>query len=84
MITDTKTTEVSSIVEVQHLLTLQDVRNILQISARRAIDLVKSGKLVAYNTSNKPLNLKTLTYDTKGLRFRVEDIEDYIDSMRLK
>ena len=71
--------EISKMVGIEPMMNLREVAKILGMSTSRVIELVKQGKLQAYNTGE----FSEITSNTAGLRFEPSAVRAYLDSVRV-
>lgn len=63
-----------------YYMTLADVKQVLNISYKEIISLIKSGELPATKMIGKPLSLEQINESTRGLRILPSDLKAYLDS----
>ncbi len=66
------------------MLNIREVRDLLGLSYVGVIKLVRSGQLRAYSyAAGGPVDRRTITDDTRGLRFRESDIEEMLEASQV-
>ena len=66
------------------MLGMKDVREMLQLSTREVINLVRTNRLRAYKYAGEPITIGRVSHQTTGLRFRYSDIERMLEASRIR
>lgn len=65
---------------MEQLLNLKELANVLGLAPATCIDLVRDGEIPASRVRGGRVSREAVTYDTFGLRFRPDDVRDFIRS----
>ncbi len=67
------------------MLNIREVRDVLGLSYDEVIRLVRNGSLRCYKyVGSGPVSKKEVSFDTKGLRFKTEDVEELLEASLVK
>ena len=66
------------------MMNIREVRDVLGLSYDEVIKLVRGGHLRAYRYAGGPVSKSEVGFDTRGLRFKSQDVEDLLDASLVK
>lgn len=67
------------------MMNIREVRDVLGLSYDEVIKLVRSGSLRSYKyVGGGPVTKSEVDFDTKGLRFKSEDVEALLETFLVK
>lgn len=67
------------------MMNIREVRDVLGLSYDEVIRLVRGGSLRAYKYAGSgPVRRSEIDFDTKGLRFRSQDVEELLKASLVK
>ncbi len=66
---------------MEELMNIREVCKVLGISPATVIDIVASGELPAYRVLGTRVDSGTVSYDSRGLRFKPSDLREYLSSV---
>ncbi len=67
------------------MINIREVRDVLGLSYDEVIRLVRNGSLKAYKyVGSGPVARSEVGFDTKGLRFRSQDVEELLEATLIK
>jgi predicted site-specific integrase-resolvase len=67
------------------MMNIREVRDVLGLSYDEVIRLVRNGSLRSYRyVGGNPVTKSDVGFDTKGLRFRSEDVEELLKASLVK
>jgi excisionase family DNA binding protein len=69
---------------VEEMMNIREVSKMLGISPATVIDLIASGKLPAYRVLGTQVDEESVTYDSRGLRFKPSDLREYLSQALIK
>ena len=69
---------------MEELMNIREVCKVLGVSPATVIDLVATGELASYRVLGTPVDRKTVSYDSRGLRFKPSDLREYLSRVLIK
>ncbi len=67
------------------MINIREVRDVLGLSYDEVIRLVRTGSLRAYKyVGSGPVSRSEVDFDTKGLRFKSQDVEELLEATLIK
>jgi excisionase family DNA binding protein len=72
------------IIRVEELMNIREVCKVLGVSPATVIDLVAAGDLQAYRVLGTKVDKQSVSYDSRGLRFKPTDIREYLSQVLIK
>ena len=66
---------------MEELMNVREVSKVLGVSPATVIDLVAVGDLPAYRVLGSKVDGATVSYDSRGLRFKPSDLRDYLSNV---
>jgi excisionase family DNA binding protein len=66
------------IIRVEELMNIREVCKVLGVSPATVIDLVAAGELPAYRVLDTQVDKESVSYDSRGLRFKPTDLRGYL------
>jgi excisionase family DNA binding protein len=69
---------------VEELMNIREVCKVLGVSPVAVIDLVAAGELPAYRVLGTPVDQESVSYDSRGLRFKPTDLREYLSRVLIK
>jgi len=72
------------IFRVEELMNIREVCKVLGVSPATVIDLVAAGDLPAYRVLGTQVDKQSVSYDSRGLRFKPTDLRDYLSRILIK
>ena len=69
------------IIRVEEMMNIREVCKVLGVSPATVIDLVAGGDLSAYRVLGTRVDQESVSYDSKGLRFKPSDLREYLSSV---
>jgi helix-turn-helix protein len=69
---------------VEEMMNIREVSKMLGISPATVIDLVAAGDLPAYRVLDTPADEESVTYNSRGLRFKPSDLREYLSTVLVK
>ncbi len=70
--------------ELEHMLSMKDVRDILGVSYGVIYGLIQDGKLRCWKVTGEPISKDEVGESTWGLRFRPSHLRQYLNSTSVK
>jgi hypothetical protein len=64
--------------DLEHMLSMKDVRDILGVSYGVIYGLIQDGKLRCWKVTGEPISKHEVGERTWGLRFRLSDVREYL------
>jgi excisionase family DNA binding protein len=72
------------IIRVEEMMNIREVCKVLGVSPATVIDLVAAGDLPAYRVLGTQVDKASVSYDTRGLRFKPTDLREYLSRVLIK
>ena len=72
------------IIRVEEMMNIREVCKVLGVSPVTVIDLVAAGDLQAYRVLGTQVDKQSVSYDSRGLRFKPTDIREYLSQVLIK
>ena len=66
---------------MEELMSIREVSKVLGVSPATVIDLVATGDLPAYRVLGSRVEGASVSYDSRGLRFKPSDLRDYLSNV---
>jgi excisionase family DNA binding protein len=66
------------------MMNIREVRDVLGLSYDEVIRLVRNGSLKAYKYAGGLVRRSEVDFDTKGLRFKSQDVEQLLEASLVK
>ena len=69
---------------MEEMMNIRDVCKVLGVSPTTVIDLVAAGDLPAYRVLGTQVDKESVSYGSRGLRFRPSDLREYVSQVLIK
>lgn len=84
MLKEERATAQQAVCGFERMLTLKDAKDVLGISYRLLLSDIRDGWLPAYKVTGRPISRDEIEDDTKGLRIKPEDLQTYLNNVRVR
>jgi excisionase family DNA binding protein len=69
---------------MEELMNIREVCKTLGVSPATVIDLVAAGEIPAYRVLGTKVDRESVSYDSRGLRFKPTDLREYLSRVLIK
>jgi excisionase family DNA binding protein len=69
---------------MEEMLNIREVSKVLSVSPQTVVDLIKAGDIPGYKVGDVRVDKDSLTYSTNGIRFKAQDVREYLASVLIK
>ena len=66
---------------MEELMSIKEVSKVLGVSPAAVIDLVAADDLPAYQVRGTQVDNQSVTYDSRGLRFKPSDLREFLSNV---
>jgi excisionase family DNA binding protein len=71
-------------IHMEEMMNIREVCKVLGVSPVTVIDLVATGDLPAYRVLGTQVEQESVSYDSRGLRFRPTDLREYLSRVLIR
>ena len=69
---------------MDEMMNIREVSKVLSVNPATVVDLIKAGDITGYKVGGTRVDRSTVNYSTSGIRFKAQDVREYLTSVLIK